>query len=81
MLRPPRHVDVLDDGGRPDFVRGERIGGRVVALSGPWRLAGEWWSEHRFARDYYDMSLTDGGVYRLYRDRRTGAWFVEGEYD
>jgi hypothetical protein len=27
------------------------------------------------------MRLTDGGVYRVYRDRRSGAWFVEGEYD
>jgi protein ImuB len=62
-------------------VRGEGFGGRVVALAGPWRLAGEWWTADGFARDYYDVSLSDGGVYRVYRDRHTAGWFVEGEYD
>jgi protein ImuB len=80
-LRPPRPVEVFDNQGRPDFVRGDGLGGRVVALAGPWRLAGEWWTEKRFARDYYDMGLSDGGVYRIYRDLRTAQWFVEGAYD
>jgi protein ImuB len=53
----------------------------VVALAGPWRLAGEWWTDQRFVRDYYDMGLSDGGVYRIYRDAHTTQWFVEGEYD
>jgi len=80
-VRPPRPVEVFDTRGEPDFVRGDGFGGRVVALAGPWRLAGEWWTTDGFARDYYDVSLSDGGVYRVYRDRRTAAWFVEGEYD
>ncbi len=79
--RPPRPIEVLDNGGEPDLVRGHGIGGRVVALAGPWRLAGEWWTEHGFARDYYDMSLSNGGVYRVYHDRRSGQWFMDGEYD
>jgi protein ImuB len=80
-IRPPRPVEVFDTRGEPDFVRGEGLGGRVVALAGPWRLAGEWWTPEAFTRDYYDISLSDGGVYRVYRDRRTATWFVEGEYD
>jgi hypothetical protein len=80
-IRPPRPVEVFGAWDEPDFVRGAGFGGRVVALAGPWRLAGEWWTDDGFARDYYDVSLSDGGVYRLYRDRRTAAWFVEGEYD
>jgi protein ImuB len=80
-IRPPRPVEVFDNRGEPDFVRGRGFGGRVVAVAGPWRLAGEWWTTDGFARDYYDVSLSDGGVYRVYRDRRTAAWFVEGEYD
>jgi protein ImuB len=80
-IRPPRPVEVFDNQGRPDFVRGDRFGGRVVALAGPWRLAGEWWTDQRFVRDYYDMGLSDGGVYRIYRDAHTTQWFVEGEYD
>jgi protein ImuB len=80
-VRPPRAVEVFNNRGQPDFVRGDRLGGRVVELAGPWRLTGEWWTEERFARDYYDMSLSDGGVYRMYRDLKTAQWFVEGEYD
>ena len=80
-VRPPRAVEVFDNRGQPDFVRGDCLGGRVVELAGPWRLTGEWWTEERFARDYYDMSLSDGGVYRMDRDLKTAQWFVEGEYD
>jgi len=80
-IRPPRPVEVFANQGRPDFVRGDHFGGRVVALAGPWRLAGEWWTDDCFVRDYYDMGLSDGGVYRIYRDAHTAAWFVEGEYD
>ncbi len=80
-IRPPRPVEVFDTRGELDFVRGEGFGGRVVAVAGPWRLAGEWWTADGFTRDYYDVSLSDGGIYRIYRDRRTTMWFVEGEYD
>jgi protein ImuB len=80
-VRPPRPVEVFANQGRPDFVRGDHFGGRVVALAGPWRLAGEWWTDDCFVRDYYDMGLSDGGVYRIYRDAHTTEWFVEGEYD
>ena len=40
----------------PQFVRGERICARVISYAGPWRRTGEWWSEHSFARDYYELS-------------------------
>src|SRR5438132_10823 len=78
-LRPPRPVEVFADRGRPDFVRGEGLGGRVVGAAGPWRGVGEWWSDGAFARDYYDLELSDGGLYRCYRD--DGRWFVDGVYD
>jgi protein ImuB len=32
-------------------------------------------------RDYWDVELTDGGLYRIYRDRQTSAWFADGIYD
>ncbi len=34
-----------------------------------------------FARDYYDLALADGGVYRMYRDLHDEKWFVDGVYD
>ncbi len=90
-FRPPVVLHVVCDRGRPDFVRAGRceslgstasgFGGRVVELAGPWRLEAEWWQSDRLERDYYDAELSDGGVYRLYRDRRDGRWFAEGLYD
>ena len=32
-------------------------------------------------RDEWEVALTDGGVYRIYRDRRQSRWFVEGVVD
>jgi protein ImuB len=80
-LRPPRPLEVFSERGAPSFVRGAGLGGRVVAIAGPWRIAAEWWSDAPCARDYYDMELTDGGLYRCYRERTSGAWFVDGVYD
>jgi protein ImuB len=31
--------------------------------------------------DEWDVSLTDGAVYRIVRDRHTDAWFIEGIFD
>ena len=80
-LRPPRAVDVFCARDRPEFVRGDGVAGRVVHAAGPWRVQGEWWSEGRYTRDYYDAQLSDGCVYRLYCDLTTRSWFVEGVYD
>jgi protein ImuB len=80
-LRPPRPVDVFTERDAPCFVRGAGLGGRVVGVAGPWRVATEWWNEQACARDYYDLELTDGGIYRCFRDRRSGEWFVDGAYD
>jgi len=80
-IRPPQAVEVHCQRDRPEFVRGEAIAGRVVHLAGPWRIHGRWWSEERYARDYYDAQLGDGGVYRVFCDLRSGEWFVDGVYD
>jgi protein ImuB len=34
-----------------------------------------------FVRDYYELALDDGGVYRVFRDARAHRWFVDGVYD
>ncbi len=34
-----------------------------------------------YARDYYDLALADGGIYRVYCDLYSGKWFVDGLYD
>ncbi|MCB1055111.1 MAG: DNA polymerase Y family protein [Acidobacteria bacterium] len=58
-----------------------RLHGRVRVASGPWELEEQWWNEGRTERDYWDVELSNGGVYRLYRDRPTGEWFADGVYD
>ena len=58
-----------------------RIEGRIKVASGPWGLEDEWWSEGVIERDYWDIELTRGGLYRIYRQRTSGEWFADGVYD
>jgi protein ImuB len=58
-----------------------RIEGRIKVASGPWGLEDEWWSEGATERDYWDIELTRGGLYRIYRQRSSGEWFADGIYD
>jgi protein ImuB len=57
------------------------IQGTVKVAAGPWSLEEGWWSEAPTDRDYWDIELSDGGLYRIYRDRKNGAWFADGVYD
>ena len=57
------------------------IEGRVLTAAGPWRTSGDWWTTTPWAREDWDLSLSDGALYRLYREYFTGAWFLDGEYD
>jgi protein ImuB len=88
-LRPPQPIRVWGDPGMPERVEpshkwntpGEIAGGRVIQRAGPWRLFGEWWGEAPFARDYFDVELSDGGVYRIYRSLEDESWLLDGVYD
>ena len=94
-IRPAEEVEVLCAREAPEFVRGKRICARVISIAGPWRRQGEWWATDSapassparthapaaFARDYYELALADGAVYRIYRDLDSGKWFVDGIYD
>ena len=68
-------------------------GGDVEAYAGPWRSSGGWWVEPStalarrslggggWARDEWDVTLSDGATYRVFRERDTDAWFIEGVVD
>lgn len=76
--RPPSEVRSLENevsDKRP------RIQGKVKVASGPWGLEEEWWTESPVGRDYWDVEVAGSGIYRLFRDRATGAWFADGIYD
>jgi protein ImuB len=82
-LRPPRRVRVGTDGAhRPAVVFGALAAeARVVDCAGPWRLSGEWWDARAWARDEWDVALSDGAVCRLTRDLRSSDWYLDGVYD
>jgi protein ImuB len=57
------------------------IAGSVRVAAGPWSLEEGWWTDAPADRDYWDVELSDGGLYRIYRDRAAGRWFADGVYD
>jgi protein ImuB len=68
-------------------------GGGVVSCAGPWRTSGEWWvsadhppgrpdrPDQPWSRDEWDVALSDGAVYRIFRDRATDGWFIDAIVD
>jgi len=57
------------------------ISGNVRVAAGPWSLEDGWWTDVPADRDYWDVELSDGGLYRIYRDRAADKWFADGVYD
>jgi|YNPBryBLVA2012_1023415.scaffolds.fasta_scaffold00093_2 protein ImuB len=80
-FRPPLPARVEAPEGRPRLVLAQGVHGRVVEVAGPWRVSGEWWRAEGYRREEFDVALSDGGLYRIYRDGIRGGWFVEGSYD
>ena len=81
---------VQTQGGRPAEVnawdKNRSVYGKVVGLAGPWRTTGDWWRADMWARDEWDVAVqstvrTTQTLYRLYRELKSGNWFVEGIYD
>jgi protein ImuB len=64
-----------------DFLSAPGIRGKIVQQAGPWRTSGDWWTTDPWARDEWDIELTNGALYRIYCDTQTGRWFIEGSYD
>ncbi len=80
LLDPPRPVVALGEGGRLTSLRVEGTVRAVLSLSGPERLAGEWWNEP-FDRDYYRARLEGLGEAWIYRDGRDGRLWLHGLFD
>ena len=96
-FRFPLPVRVRVEGGIPVRVIVDRrglSGGTVEQHAGPWRTSGGWWMEtsnepatpkprrgQRWERDEWDVTLSDGATYRVFRERDTDAWFIEGVVD
>jgi protein ImuB len=79
--RPMKHAQVILANKRPVKISSMNISGKVLAAAGPWRTSGEWWQAEPWDHDEWDIALSDGALYRIHEDRRTGRWFFEGNYD
>jgi protein ImuB len=55
------------------------ISGTVRICSGPWRVEEGWWSDRPDVREYWDIELERGGVYRVFRG--AAEWFVDARYE
>jgi len=78
-MRPPRAASVQMASGQPVHVQADGVRGHVTSTAGPWRTSGDWWTSDPWARDEWDVALSDGALYRIYTEQ--GRWFVEGSYD
>jgi protein ImuB len=78
FFRPPlpATIDLVND--RPARITAPGIHGKVLNAAGPWRTSGDWWTSTVWNRDEWDIALSNGALYRIYRDSQ---WFVEGSYD
>ena len=80
-FRPPQLTQVQVSGGRPARLRSAAVQGVVEDCSGPWRTSGDWWTSDSWQRDEWDVALSTGALLRIYRDLKSGRWFLDGCYD
>ena len=52
----------------------------IVEAAGPDRVSGGRWDE-AYAREYFRCIVDSGGLIWLYRDARSGAWYLHGWWD
>jgi protein ImuB len=95
IYRPPLPATVQAPEGRPSHISARGVQGKVLTRAGPWRSSGDWWTATPWARDEWDVALSNGALYRIYFERPAGRsksdvgcwmldvgrWFVEGCYD
>lgn len=86
VMRPPVAVEVITRQAEGETqiasINGEGdLSGPVRMSSGPWRVEEGWWNDAPAAREYWDVELERGGVYRLYQAAPTTDWFVDARYD
>jgi protein ImuB len=85
-FRPPVAVRVGVERGHPASVAIERRGmpgGRVEQFAGPWRSSGAWWdgTGAHWDHDEWEVALSDGSICRVFCDRETQRWFLQGVVD
>ena len=91
IFRPPWRAEVKTLNERPTRINSYgtpyAIRGQVICASGPWRTSGDWWRKDVWARDEWDVAVSNSGsqesevLCRIYHDLISEEWFVAGVYD
>jgi protein ImuB len=86
LFRPALSAKVTVEQKQIRRVAAQGVCGNVMACSGPWRGSGDWWTSDPWGRDEWDVALTDGALYRIFRTRASSGgespnWFVDAMYD
>ena len=83
LFRPPLTADVEPSAGPPQRLHAPGIRGSILRRSGPWRASCDWWTTGHWNRDEWDIALSDGALYRIFRvpPPLAAGWFVDGRYD
>jgi protein ImuB len=82
----PIHVIALAPEGPPAWVSWRGVRTTVVSCVGPERIVSEWWRVEEpgdalgGTRDYYTIEDEQGRWLWIYRHRRSGAWYLHGQW-
>jgi protein ImuB len=79
--RPPQIAQIRLANEAPTHVATATLRSRVIAHAGPWQSSGDWWKSDPWDHAEWDIAVSDGALYRIHEDLRTGRWFLEGNYD
>jgi protein ImuB len=80
LLPSPRSIVAEGEGGRLTAIHVGARAHAVLAIEGPERLSGEWWSSP-YQRDYYRIRLEGLGDCWIYRDAADGRLYLHGFFD
>lgn len=82
LIEPPEPIRVMalwPDGPVGRFWR-DGVESAVTFCSSPDRIGGEWWRAQESIRDYFRVQDERGVWLWLFRDAKSGEWFVHGEW-
>jgi len=64
---------------QPAWLQCPIFNGVIAKTRGPFNYSGEWWDDHRWSRQEWDVETFDGSLFRIFRSGE--GCFVEGVYD